>query len=73
MMKNSNLFNRAQKVVMCDKYGLPDKEFFDKLGALLAQYFDYDGLTVEMQQGTRDNMLLCVSVKHVRHVCLPSK
>ena len=31
MMKNSNLFNRAQNVVMCDKYGLPDKEFFDKL------------------------------------------
>ncbi len=72
-MKNNRLYSRAQNVVMYDKFGLPDKEFYDKLGTLVSQYFDYDGLTVEFQQGTRSNMLLCISVRHVRKAVEPSR
>ena len=57
---------RAQNIVIGDKFDFHKETFCKELTAFLSNYFQFDGLTVEVQEGAQHNMLLCVSVENVK-------
>ena len=61
-MKNQNnaLYDRLKSMVIADKFGALPQEFTERLSALLAEYFVYDGLQVHTELGVENNVLLCV-------------
>ena len=65
-MKQNREFLRAKNMVMQDKFHFPKDMFCKELTAFLSTYFCFDGLTVDIHEGERHNMLLCVSVENVK-------
>ena len=59
-------FLRAKNMVIADKFDFQKDTFCKELTAFLSDYFRFDGLTVEIQEGERHNMLLYVSVENVK-------
>ena len=57
---------RAQNIVLGDKFDFHKETFCKELTAFLSNYFHFDGLTVEVQEGAQNNMLLYVSVENVK-------
>ena len=70
-MKQSQLYERAQSMVLLDKFNYRQKEFFAELSNLVARYMEYDGLTVEVERGANANMLITISVKKVKPTLPP--
>lgn len=71
-MNGTTNYNRAQSVVLKDKYGFLSEAFFAELTTLLKQYVEYDGLSVEYAKGASGNMIVNISVKKVKPVFLPT-
>lgn len=65
-MKQSLVYKRAQSMVLQDKFNYRKTDFFDELNKLVAQYMEYDSLTVDIGQGSNNNMLITVSVKKIK-------
>lgn len=65
-MKQSQVFERAQSMVLLDKFNYRQTEFFAELNKLVARYMEFDGLTVEVERGSHANMLITVSVKKIK-------
>lgn len=65
-MKQSKVFERAQSMVLQDKFNYRQTEFFAELSKLISRYMQYDGLTVEVGKGSQANMLITVSVKKIK-------
>ena len=70
-MKQSQLYLRAQSMVLQDKFNYKKTEFFSELSKLVARYMEYDGLTVEVDTGTHANMVITISVKKVKPTFRP--
>ena len=70
-MKQSQVYERAQSMVLADKFNYRQTEFFSELNKLVARYMDYDGLTVEVSRGGHLNMLITVSVKKIKPTLPP--
>ena len=70
-MKQSTVYERAQAMVLADKFNYRQTEFFSELSKLISRYMDYDGLTVEVSRGTHSNMLITISVKKVKPTLPP--
>ena len=70
-MKQSQAYNRAQAMVLQDKFNYRQTEFFGELSKLVAAYMEYDGLTVETHCGTNSNMVITISVKKVKPTSRP--
>ena len=70
-MKQSTVYERAQAMVLADKFHYRQTEFFSELSKLISRYMDYDGLTVEVSRGTHSNMLITISVKKVKPTLPP--
>lgn len=65
-MKQSRVYERAQSMVLADKFNYSKTEFFNELSKLVSRYMEYDGLTVEVGKGAHANMLITVSVKKIK-------
>ena len=65
-LNKSQEYLRAQNVVIGDKFDFHKDTFSKELATFLSNYFHFDGLTVEVQEGARHNMLLYVSVENVK-------
>ncbi|MCH5156467.1 MAG: hypothetical protein J1G02_01155 [Clostridiales bacterium] len=65
-MKQSRVYQRAQTMVLQDKFNYHQTEFFCELSKLISRYMQYDGLTVEVGKGSQANMLITVSVKKIK-------
>ena len=65
-MKQSQLYERAQSMVLADKFNYSKTEFFEQLSKLVARYMDSDGMTVEVGKGTHANMVITISVKKIK-------
>ena len=70
-MKQSQLFARAEAMVLQDKFNYRQTEFFADLRKLVARYMEYDGLTVELDTGAHANMIITISVKKVKPTLPP--
>lgn len=70
--KHDGLYCRARSMVLGNKFAVAQTDFFYRLAKLVGEYFVYDGLVVETEQGANGNMLLTVSVKKARLVCQPN-
>ena len=65
-MKQNREYLRAKDMVLLDKFEFQKETFCKELTAFLSDYFRFDGLTVDIQEGERHNMLLYVSVENVK-------
>lgn len=65
-MKQNTEFLRAKNMVIADKFDFQKETFCKELTAFLSDYFRFDGLTVDILEGERHNMLLYVSVENVK-------
>ena len=70
-MKQSQIYERAQSMVLQDKFNYRQTEFFAELNKLVARYMECDGMTVNVEQGTSANMLITISVKKVKPTFRP--
>ena len=70
-MKQSKQYNRAEAMVLQDKFNYRKTEFFAELSKLVARYMDYDSMTVELEQGAKSNMVVTISVKKVKPTFRP--
>ena len=70
-MKQSKIYERAQAMVLADKFNYRQTEFFAELNKLVSRYMDYDALTVEVGKGAHANMLITVSVKKIKPTLPP--
>ncbi len=58
------IYNRAQQLLLTDKFKQSKENFFQELNLLLSAYVDYDCLTVETLQGKQTNMIITVQLKN---------
>lgn len=65
-MKQNEEYMRARNMVIADKFNFQKDTFCKELTAFLSSYFTFDTLTVDVQEGERNNMLLYVSVESVK-------
>lgn len=65
-MKQNKEYLRAKNMVLLDKFDFQKDTFAKELRAFLCNYFQFDGLTVDIEEGTRHNMLLYISVENVK-------
>ena len=65
-MKQSLVYERAQSMVLADKFNYRHTEFFNELSKLVSRYMECDGLTVEVERGAHSNMLITISVKKIK-------
>ena len=70
-MKQSQVYERAQSMVLQDKFNYRQTEFFNELSKLVSRYMEHDGLTVEVEKGARANMLITISVKKFKPTLPP--
>lgn len=70
-MKQSQVYERAQSMVLQDKFNYRQTEFFNELTKLVSRYMEHDGLTVEVEKGARSNMLITISVKKFKPTLPP--
>ena len=70
-MKQSQIYERAQSMVLQDKFNYRKTEFFGELARLTSRYMDYDGLTVELGRGAYSNMVITISVKKIKPTLPP--
>ena len=59
----NQMYNRAQQMILTDKFKHNKQEFFKELTNLLNAYVDYDCVTVETMQGKQLNMVITVTLK----------
>ena len=59
----NKMYNRAQQMILTDKFKHNKQDFFKELTTLLNAYVDYDCVTVETMQGKRLNMVITVTLK----------
>lgn len=59
-------YDRAQNMVLSDKFNYGSTQFFQELANLANKYFDYDAMTVETQLGAQRNLVLTISLKKVK-------
>ena len=57
------MYNRAQQMILADKFKHNKQDFFKELTTLLNAYVDYDCVTVETMQGNQLNMVITVTLK----------
>ena len=57
------MYNRAQQMILTDKFKHNKQDFFKELTTLLNAYVDYDCVTVETMQGKSLNMVITVTLK----------
>ena len=65
-MNNSKVYERAQSMVLQDKFNYRQTEFFEDLNKLVARYMECDGMTVNVERGANANMIITISVKKVK-------
>ena len=70
-MKQSLVYERAQSMVLHDKFNYRQTEFFAELSKLVARYMDYEALTVDVGKGAHANMLITISVKKFKPTLPP--
>ena len=70
-MKQSKIYERAQSMVLQDKFNYHQTEFFAELSKVISRYMSYDGLTVEVGKGANANMLITISVKKIKPTFTP--
>ena len=68
----SQVYERAQSMVLADKFNYRQTEFFAELNKLIARYMECDGLTVSVERGASCNMLITISVKKVKPTFTPT-
>ena len=59
----NQMYNRAQQMILADKFKHNKQDFFKELTTLLNAYVDYDCVTVETMQGKQLNMVITVTLK----------
>lgn len=59
----NQIYNRAQQMILADKFKHNKQDFFKELTNLLNSYVDYDCVTVETMQGKQLNMVITVTLK----------
>lgn len=59
----NQMYNRAQQMILTDKFKHNKQDFFKELTNLLNSYVDYDCVTVETMQGKQLNMVITVTLK----------
>lgn len=59
----NQMYNRAQQMILADKFKHNKQDFFKELTNLLNSYVDYDCVTVETMQGKQLNMVITVTLK----------
>lgn len=67
MKRQNQNFVRAQNLVMRDKFEMNQDQFAKDLNNFLSDYFLYDSLTVEVVEGTSNDMVICVNVRNVKN------
>lgn len=70
-MKQSQQYNRAEAMVLADKFNYHQTEFFAELNNLVARYMEFDSMTVDVERGANSNMVLTISVKKVKPTFRP--
>ncbi len=70
-MKQSQNFQRAQNLVMQDKFDFRKDVFCKELSAFLKNYFTFDSLTVDVVEGKRTDMIICVNVENIKKSYAP--
>ena len=70
-MKQSQVYERAQSMVLQDKFNYRKTEFFGELSKLVSRYMEYDGLTVDVGCGAHSNMVITVSVNKIKPTLPP--
>ncbi len=70
-MKQSRNFQRAQNLVMQDKFDFRKDAFCKELSEFLQNYFTFDSLTVDVVEGKRADMIVCINVENVKKTYTP--
>ena len=60
---NSSNYNRAQAMIMDDKYNLSRTEFFKELRLLVSKYMECDAITVDTYSDVNLNIVVTISAK----------
>lgn len=59
----SDSYNRAQAMIMDDKYNLGKTEFFKELKQVVTKYMECDALTVDTYSDGNLNIVVTISAK----------
>lgn len=71
MAKQSYDYERAKSMVLSDKFNLRQTDFFEELKNLVSRYAEFDALEVETSIGSRDSLVITVSVKKIKPTFRP--
>ncbi len=70
-MKQSQNYLRAQNLVMQDKFDFRKDVFCKELSAFLQNYFMFDSLSVDVVEGRRTDVIICINVENVKKSYVP--
>ncbi len=65
-MKQSRNFQRAQNLVLQDKFDFGKDVFCKELSAFLQNYFTFDSLSVDVVEGKRTDMIVNINVENIK-------
>lgn len=66
-MKNQSInFQRAQNMLLQDKFNFHRQQFAKDLANFLSDYFTYDGLALDVVEGKTCDLVICVNVSNVK-------
>lgn len=64
--KSRTNYLRAQNLVLQDNFEFDQEAFCKELHNFLSNHLVFDGLTVEVVEGNRCNLIVCISVCDVK-------
>lgn len=66
MKRQSNDFLRAKNMVVQDKFDFHQEQFSKDLRNFLSNYFQFDSINVEVCEGQKSKMVICVNISNVK-------
>lgn len=66
MKRQSNNFIRAKNMVVQDKFDFHQEQFSKELNNFLSNYFQFDSLSVDVTEGQKSKMVICINISNVK-------
>ncbi len=64
-------YQRAQTMVLCDKYNLNKTQFYAELAQLAKKYFELESIYAELERSKNLQVTITLSVKKVKPQRMP--
>ncbi len=66
MKRQNKEYLRAQSMVLQDKFDFRDDAFCKDLNGFLSNYFTFDAVRVDVVEGKKTNLIVCINVDNVK-------